>query len=77
MKRKQLTLASILLLTVLILGICPFTVTAADGKADFSLSPSAGSVTVGDVFTVDIILDARAQPVGGISAFLDFDPDYL
>ena len=42
-----------------------------------AISPASGTVTVGEVFTLDIQIEASSQPVDTGAAFIDFDPAYL
>jgi len=52
-------------------------VQAAPGSADFSIEPSAMNVLQGEVFTINIKVEANGQPVDGVQAYINFDPNYL
>ncbi|MCX6021318.1 MAG: cohesin domain-containing protein, partial [Chloroflexi bacterium] len=50
---------------------------AAPHPVRLSLSPGPEQVEAGDAFTLDIIMDAGAQPVDSVSATLHFPPHLL
>ena len=51
--------------------------TASAGTVTIAISPASRTVTVGEVFTLDITIEAGSQPVDTGAAFIDFDPVYL
>ena len=51
--------------------------TGASPGADFSLVPSSQTVAVGQVFTIDIRVDASSQELDTVQVYIDFDADYL
>ncbi len=59
-----------------ILGSLPIAVLASS-STDFSIEPSSQTVDVGQIFTVDIQVDASTQDVDTIGAYVDFDTNYL
>ena len=59
---------------VLLLLLSGFFVQA---QADLLLSPSNSNVTVGEEITVVVQVDAGAQEIDGIEAYLNFDPAYI
>lgn len=71
-----------LISSVLSIGLAAAVVSAApvqgavDG-ASFSIVPASTTVEQNQIFTVDIKVDARNQPLDGAQAYLDFDPNYL
>ena len=46
-------------------------------QADLNLLPSSPDITVGEEITVVLQVDAGAQEIDGIEAYLDFDPAYI
>ena len=53
------------------------TVAEMAGTVDVSLQPPTKSVSIGEVFTMDIQVDAGSQLVDAVDAFLSFDRNYL
>ncbi len=53
------------------------TITLPPSGATMYLSPATGSYGIGQLFTVDIMVNAGAQPVDGAQAFINFNPAYL
>jgi len=71
-------LVNILVITILTLpGILPASGTAAASGADFSLIPNSQTVSTGQVFSVNIRVDASEQELDTVQVYLDFDTDYL
>jgi len=50
---------------------------ARQGTVTIAISPSSNIVAVGEVFTLDIKIQAGSQPVDGAAAYIDFNPTYL
>ena len=55
----------------------PLEVAAEAGAVSIGLVPSSRTVTVGQVFTLSIEIEAGDQPIDGAEAHLDFDPTCL
>ena len=71
-------LACIMGLTaVLVIGSLTGAGTIASPGADFSLVPANQTVSVGQVFTIDIGVDAGIQELDTVEAHVNFDPTYL
>lgn len=72
-------LFSFLLVIVLIAVLSPHAVMAGDiGEVvDLVLSPSNQTVNPDETFTIAIEARCNGQDITGISAFLDYEPDYL
>ena len=51
--------------------------TASAGTVTIAISPASKTVTVDEVFTLDIRIEAGSQPVDTGAAFIDFNPAYL
>jgi len=47
------------------------------GNVTVYISPSPKNVSVNDIFTLNIMVNALTQPVDSASVYLDFDPSYL
>ena len=60
-----------------VLALASLTGVGASPGAGFSLVPSSQTVTVGQVLTIDIHVDASGQELDTVEAHIDFDPDYL
>ena len=76
MKNSFLRFLAIVVTLSILMGILPIVVLAVT-QANFSLSPSIKTAGIGQVFSVDIILDASTQAVDTAGAYIDFDPTYL
>jgi hypothetical protein len=78
---KILLQALLSLITIMALTTIPTTsvVIAGDVGAvvDLVLQPATQTVVVGNVFSITIEAQCNGQDVSGVSAYLDFDPDYL
>ncbi len=48
-----------------------------NGTVGLSIQPANTTVVVGQEFTLDIVVEAGAQPVDAVDAFVDFDPALL
>lgn len=53
------------------------TATRPEGSVFILIDPPAKAVGVGQIWTVDIVVDAGAQPVDGAQAAINFDPTIL
>jgi len=53
------------------------TATRLEGSVFILIDPPAKAVSVGQIWTVDIVVDAGAQPVEGAQAAINFDPAIL
>lgn len=51
--------------------------TASAGTVTIAISPASRTVTVDEIFTLDIRIEDGSQPVDTAAAFLDFNPVYL
>jgi peptidoglycan hydrolase-like protein with peptidoglycan-binding domain len=77
MMSKILTVAGIYFICGLVLTFAAITVSAAE-TATLTLSPSARSIALGDVFDVDILLDTGDNSVDGVDIhYLNYKPQYL
>ena len=68
---------NVILVTTLILMLMPQLAQAADPVVDLVLLSDNSSLVVQTSFDITIQAQCGSQPVAGISAFLDFDPNYL
>ncbi len=66
----------IVCLGILILGGLPSVAQASPG-VDFSLQPPSQIVDTGEIFAVDIQVDASTQEVDIVEAYIDYDTNYL
>ena len=66
-----------LLVSMVITPVAVAQVQAAPGSADFDIEPSAMNVLQGEVFTINIKVEANGQPVDGVQAYINFNPDHL
>ncbi|MBC7232669.1 MAG: hypothetical protein H5T68_05455, partial [Chloroflexi bacterium] len=51
--------------------------TLATGTVMVRIDPASSSVAQGDIFTVEIEVDAGSEQIGVVWAYLDFNPLYL
>ncbi|OGE80604.1 MAG: hypothetical protein A2660_00775 [Candidatus Doudnabacteria bacterium RIFCSPHIGHO2_01_FULL_45_18] len=50
----------------------------SQGQANLSLDPQQATVTVGDIFSVDVVLDTGDKPVDGVDIYsMHYDPSIL
>jgi len=47
------------------------------GTVTIAIDPASKAASVGEVFTLDIKIQAGSQPVDGAAAYIDFNPTYL
>ena len=62
---------------VLVMGSLIGARTIASSGVDFTLVPASQAVSVGQVFTIDIDVDAGSQELDTVEAHVNFDPTYL
>jgi|GEM_PF-2812973 len=62
----------------ILLGLFLFSIPVYANAASLSLSSASTNYEVGDIFNVNIILDAQGQPVQGVDIrYLNYDPSFL
>jgi hypothetical protein len=78
---KVLVQSLLSLITVMALTTIPTASVVIAGDVgivvDLVLQPATQTVVVGNVFSITIETQCNGQDVSGVSAYLDFDPDYL
>ncbi|MEW6182332.1 MAG: putative Ig domain-containing protein [Bacillota bacterium] len=76
MGRRILLVLSVFLAVSVLLGCGSFPAHAA-GEVSFSLIPSTREVCAGDIFAVEVRIDATSQAIYNTEAYIDFDPGCL
>jgi hypothetical protein len=77
--KKIITLIVITILSVVTAAaVTPVSTALADGAAvDLVLVPGSQMIEAGQSFAIDIQAQCNDQPVDGVQAYLDFDPEFI